>query len=199
MIAPLVPQVESGTLCTVHANQTLNWDGRILQVTIAALPSFVSDRQTALPEFVLAFAVVTVFIIAVLIGELPIPPAMHFRYSLLLPTYHVRIPRLMPTVRIMWYAGVVGFGMMFRLEATRRQERSVHEHKAQVGCTPNLRAVAAWSLILAAPTSNCPRPLRCCVRCVRCWMQRSKHTRKPSPTPAITSGSVLLSATALCT
>ena len=131
----------------MRANQNLDWDGRILRVTIAALPSFVSDRRTSLPEFVLAFAVVTVFIIAVLIGELPIPPATHLRNmqaSLLLPHYHARIPRVMSTVRIVWCAGVVGFGMMFRLEATRRQERSAHEHKAQVGCTPNTQAFSAW-------------------------------------------------------
>lgn len=55
-------------------SQMLHWDGRVLQVTIAAMPSFVSERRTTLPAFVLAFAVVTVFIIAVLIGE----PALHF-------------------------------------------------------------------------------------------------------------------------
>jgi hypothetical protein len=73
----------------MRANQTLDWDGRILQVTIAALPSFVSDRQTALPEFVLAFAVVTVFIIAVLIGEQQCLPRDA-------PSEHVRLTAVAP-------------------------------------------------------------------------------------------------------
>ena len=59
-----------GAACVCHVTfvQDLSFDARPLEVTVAARPKFIADRRTSLPRFVLAFALVTVFIIALLIG-----------------------------------------------------------------------------------------------------------------------------------
>ena len=60
-------------VCVHCADQLLNWDGRPLGVTIAALPRFINERRTSLPAFVLAFSLISVCIICVLIGGCPLP------------------------------------------------------------------------------------------------------------------------------
>ena len=53
----------------LELEQELNFDGRLLSVTIGALESFVNKRRTTLPAFVLLFSLLTVIVVSALIGE----------------------------------------------------------------------------------------------------------------------------------
>ncbi len=66
------PNIDVACVCArvcLVVRQTLLFGERVLRMTIAARPAFVSIRQSNMPVFVLAFNVSTVVFIAVLIGK----------------------------------------------------------------------------------------------------------------------------------
>ncbi len=95
-----------------------------------------SERRTSLPtfKFVLAFSLITVFIISLLIGK--------SRYALVpRDSFAVAgVPAVTPPMLLLLGCctcscgslGVMGFGMMFRLDAARKRERADNLHRSQV-------------------------------------------------------------------
>jgi len=75
-------------LCTQH----LRFGTRDLRLTIAALPAFISTRQSDMPTFVLAFNLATVTFIAVLIGMVQCTALVLSSASALSNTASCRMP-----------------------------------------------------------------------------------------------------------